>query len=247
MGIVLENNTNRSDPMQLNVQPKNTKLGLIYNVSLPAIETCNGMTESCAGEDGKCYVLKLYKRYPNVEISHKTQLANVNEALANGDILELPNKVKNTDIFRLHVSGDFFSPQYAYAWFKLITDNPTIEFFAYTRSWRIAEMIKPLHDIGELPNMKLLLSVDRDTGYPDTAIWQGYRTAFMMVTDADADLVEPDTHIVFRDSRYAVLKQVNGCLVCPVENGASSIHTTCRKCQWCFRKEPNKTALKVGV
>ena len=63
----------------------------------------------------------------------------------------------------------------------------------------------------------------------------------MMVTDDDAYLVKPDTHVVFRDNRYAVLKQVNGNLVCPTENGITK--TTCEKCKWCFKANPNKTAL----
>ena len=89
--------------------------------------------------------------------------------------------------------------------------------------------------------MTLLLSVDRDTGYPNEADWQGFRTAFMMVDDNDADLVRPDTHVVFRDARAAILKRVNGNLVCPVENGITK--TTCEKCKWCFKANPNKTAL----
>jgi hypothetical protein len=104
------------------------------------------------------------------------------------------------------------------------------------------EMVESLHDLAALPNMELLLSVDRDTGYPDESIWSNFRTAFMMVTDDDSDLVRPDTHVVFRDNRFSILKRVNGNLVCPTENGITK--TTCEKCKWCFKAEPNKTALK---
>ena len=105
----------------------------------------------------------------------------------------------------------------------------------------MAEMVAPLHELAELPNMTLLLSVDRDTGYPNADDWNGFRTAFMMVDDDDAYLVEPDTHVVFRDNRYAILKQVNGNLVCPTENGITK--TTCEKCKWCFKDNPNKSGL----
>jgi hypothetical protein len=108
------------------------------------------------------------------------------------------------------------------------------------------DMEDSLKELAALPNMKLLLSVDRDTGYPDKRLWGDFETAFMMVTDIDAPLVEPNTHIVFRDARQAILKQVNGNLVCPTENGVSK--TTCDKCKWCFKSQVNKTALtKVGV
>ena len=232
--------------MQLHIQPKNNRLGKICNMSLPAVETCGGMSEACAGDNGKCYMLKIYQQRPSVFIAHNNTYINILNALADGENLELPTKVKDGDVFRIHVAGDFFEPAYAYAWIKLITDNPNVMFFSYTRSWRMSDMEESLKELAALPNMELLLSVDRDTGYPDKTIWPNFRTAFMMVTDADIPLVEPDTHIVFRDNRHAILKQVNGNLVCPVENGISKV--TCEKCKWCFKDNPNKLGLnKFGV
>ena len=227
--------------MKLHIQPKNLKLGKIWNMSIPAVETCGGLSAACAGPDGKCYVLKIYKRRPGVPKAHQNTYVGILEALENGDELELPTKVKDGDVFRLHVAGDFFDPAYVYAWINLITNNPNVMFFGYTRSWRMHDMQDSLKDLAALPNMELLLSCDRDTGYPNEDIWSGFRTAFMMVTDDDASLVKPDTHVVFRDNRYAILKQVNGNLVCPTENGISK--TTCEKCKWCFKKYPNKSGL----
>ena len=227
--------------MKLHVQPKNSKLGNIWNISLPAVETCGGLSAACGGPDGKCYVLKIYKRRPNVLKAHQNNYVGILEALDNGEELELPTKVKDGDGFRLHVAGDFFDASYVYAWINLMVNNHNIQFFAYTRSWRMPEMMKSLHELAELPNMTLLLSVDRDTGYPNADDWNGFRTAFMMVDDDDAYLVEPDTHVVFRDNRYAILKQVNGNLVCPTENGITK--TTCEKCKWCFKDNPNKSGL----
>jgi len=227
--------------MKLHIQPKNYKLGNIWNISLPAVETCGGLSAACAGPDGKCYVLKIYKRRPTVLKAHQNTYVGILEALENGEELELPTKVKDGDVFRLHVAGDFFDSAYVYAWMRLMTNNPNIQFFAYTRSWRMPEMVSSLHALAALPNMELLLSVDRDTGYPNADDWYGFRTAFMMVTDDDANLVQPDTHVVFRDNRHVILKQVNGNLVCPTENGITK--TTCEKCKWCFKANPNKTAL----
>jgi len=230
--------------MQLHIQPKNDKLGKIWNISLPAVETCGGMSASCAGENGKCYVLKIYKRRPNVLKAHRNTYVDILNALEYGEELELPSKVKDGDIFRIHVAGDFFAPTYVYAWIKLITNNPNVMFFGYTRSWRMSDMEDSLKELASLPNMELLLSVDRDTGYPNKSIWTDFRTAFMMVDDNDMYLIEPDTHIVFRDNRHDILKQVNGNLVCPTENGISK--TTCEKCKWCFKDNPNKLGLKVA-
>ena len=230
--------------MKLHIQPQNSKLGKIWNISLPAVETCGGMSASCAGENGKCYVLKIYKRRPNVLTAHRNTYIDILNALEYGEDLELPTKVKDGDVFRKHVAGDFFAPTYAYAWIKLITNNPNVMFLAYTRSWRMHDMVDSLKELAALPNMELLLSVDRDTGYPDTTIWPDFRTAYMMVDDNDIPLVEPDTHVVFRDNRHDILKVVNGNLVCPTENGISK--TTCEKCKWCFKANPNKFGLKVA-
>ena len=227
--------------MKLHVQPKNQKLGNIWNISLPAVETCGGLSAACAGPDGKCYVLKIYKRRPTVLKAHQNTYIGVLDALEANDDFELPTKIHDGDVFRLHVAGDFFAPVYVYAWIKLMNANPHVQFFAYTRSWRMPDMVESLQELANLPNMTLLLSVDRDTGYPDPIEWAGYRTAFMMVDDNDAPLVQPDTHVVFRDNRFAVLKRVNGNLVCPTENGITK--TTCEKCKWCFKENPNKTAL----
>jgi len=186
-----------------------------------------------------------WKRRPTVLTSHQNTYIGVLEALENGDSFELPTKIHDGDVFRLHVAGDFFAPAYAYAWIKLMTENPNVQFFAYTRSWRMPDMVECLQELANLPNMTLLLSCDRDTGYPDPTLWDGYRTAFMMVDDDDSHLVQPDTHVVFRDNRFAVVKRVNGNLVCPTENGITK--TTCEKCKWCFKAEVNKTALLKEV
>ena len=75
--------------MKLHIQPKNHKLGNIWNISLPAVETCGGMSAACAGEDGKCYVLKIYKRWPTVLTAHQNTYVGILEALENGDELEV--------------------------------------------------------------------------------------------------------------------------------------------------------------
>ena len=172
--------------MKLLVQPKNQKLGNIWNISLPAVETCGGLSAACAGPDGKCYVLKIYKRRPTVLKAHQNTYIGGLDALEANDDFELPTKIHDGDVFRLHVAGDFFAPVYVNAWIKLMNANPHVQFFAYTRSWRMPDMVESLQELANLPNMTLLLSVDRDTGYPDPIEWAGYRTAYMMVDDDDA-------------------------------------------------------------
>lgn len=43
---------------------------------------------------------------------------------------------KNTGIVRIHVAGDFFSQDYMLAWYHVALVNPSILFYAYTKSLR---------------------------------------------------------------------------------------------------------------
>ena len=114
--------------MIINVQPKNDKLGFIWNYSQPAKLTCGGMTESCAGDDGVCYLINIYARRPNVFESHLKNYRQAIEAMEFNEDFELPTKVKDGDWFRTHVAGDFFVASYVYAWIKLINSNPNVNF-----------------------------------------------------------------------------------------------------------------------
>jgi hypothetical protein len=44
---------------------------------------------------------------------------------------------KKANTVRIHVSGDFFNAQYFLAWCKVARENPSILFYAYTKSLRI--------------------------------------------------------------------------------------------------------------
>ena len=41
---------------------------------------------------------------------------------------------KNAGIVRIHVAGDFFSADYMQAWYNVAMSNPTVLFYAYTKS-----------------------------------------------------------------------------------------------------------------
>ena len=41
---------------------------------------------------------------------------------------------KNAGIVRIHVAGDFFSPDYMFAWINVAMMNPNVLFYAYTKS-----------------------------------------------------------------------------------------------------------------
>jgi hypothetical protein len=73
---------------------------------------------------------------------------------------ELPPDAK---IVRIHVSGDFTSAGYIAGWYRVIDQHPQVRFFAYTRSWRIPELLPHLEMLRELPNLQLFASMDKST------------------------------------------------------------------------------------
>jgi len=68
------------------------------------------------------------KRMANFKRLRAAKGANAMADIINND---LP---KNAGIVRIHVGGDFFNSQYFYAWLLVAIRNPTILFYAYTKS-----------------------------------------------------------------------------------------------------------------
>ena len=130
----------------------NTK---IFNFSIPAYKTKSGkITCPFAAACVKyCYAQKgNYTRYPIVqevqekkyEISKQTNFIS----LMNAEI-----KKKKANYIRIHDSGDFYSVKYLQKWVQIAEHNPSVIFYAYTKS------IKFFTDGLLLPdNMKIIFS-----------------------------------------------------------------------------------------
>jgi hypothetical protein len=135
--------------------------------------------------------------------------------------------------FKIHGSGDFFSTQYVEAWLQVVRFCCDVDFWAYTRSWRRSDLLSPLGKLALLPNMRLLLSYDRQTGIPPVV--RGAGTAWL--ADNDAEKPPEQATIVFRatrDCRSLPLPVLGASLVCPHENGKEGGPTTCVACRICL-------------
>jgi len=138
--------------------------------------------------------------------------------------------------FRIHDFGDFYSPEYIAAWCRVVSLCPSVKFLAFTRAWRILELVEPLSDLAAEPNMNLLTSHDR--GCPEPATIP--HTEEVWLADSDGDLPPRPVRVVFRASREAKkvpMKKAGGSLVCPRENGCGLIDVRCHECRHCFIKE----------
>ena len=127
----------------------------IFNFSIPAYKTKSGkVTCPFAAACVKyCYAQKgNYTRFPIVQelMEKKYEISKQNNfnSLMNAEI-----KKKKATHIRIHDSGDFYSIKYLAKWIQIAEFNPSIIFYAYTKS------IKFFVDGLLLPdNMKIIFS-----------------------------------------------------------------------------------------
>ena len=72
----------------------------------------------------------------------------------------LPWLPRDAQIIRIHVSGDFASKPEIRGWWAKAGVYPRVRFFAYTRSWRVPELLPDLEKLQALDNVQLFASVD---------------------------------------------------------------------------------------
>ena len=108
----------------------------VFNFSIPAYKSASGkiicpFAQTCIKY---CYAQKgNYVRFPKIK-----QLMELRyEISKTGKFVELMNeeiKKKKADFIRIHDSGDFYSPSYLQKWLKIAKENPSVNFYAYTKS-----------------------------------------------------------------------------------------------------------------
>lgn len=217
------------------IQPGNTKLGGVHAFSLPVHFTCPGETAVCAAE---CYAKQGFFKMSNVKASH---IANWDASKKDDFVTKMVTEIRaqGVTVLRIHVSGDFYSTAYVLMWVEIAKQCPNVEFYAYTRSWRISDMLPSLIAFSELQNVHLWWSIDADTVSIDgrPPVQARVRVAYMEVEHGEP--IPDYTDLVFRVKRDTLAKFVDGKLVCPAENGMKYNPVfkkmTCKKCGLCLK------------
>ena len=205
----------------------NNKLGEgIYTFSLPAVATCPGASPACRCE---CYALR--GRFHFLRRAYRRYLAASAEE---GFVARMVGEIRRrwAGCVRIHVSGDFYSAEYVRKWAAVARACPATRFFAYTRSWRRADIVEALAELSRCRNVRLWYSCDHDTGIP-VRVPRRVKLAWMQTS---ADDFPPRADLVFRVRRLrkTVAKRVALAVVCPVENGATGHRTDCGRCRLCI-------------
>ena len=187
----------------ITVSPGNTKLGKMPNFSISAGSTCPGKSEFCQG----CYAQKGFFQMPRLKSSYAQNLeATQGDTFVDAMIGHIQQATRKVKVFRIHVSGDFYSATYIRKWIQIVKALPEVRFYAYTRSWRVKTIKPALEELRALPNMQLFASMDITIIEPAP---EGWRVA----------TIEPDP-------RYRGMK-------CLEQVGKMP---DCQACGYCFRK-----------
>lgn len=198
------------------LQLGNKKLGEgIHSWSLPAIETCPGRSDIC---QASCYATKGKFLYPVVKDKLKW---NLEQAHREDFTLRMIAEIQSRGplVVRVHVSGDFFSKDYAIKWLLVMEECLTTRFYWYSRSWRVPEIRPVLEHMARRSNCTGWMSTDAETG--PTKGKQAY-----LQTAAD-DLPEK-ADVVFRVRKLRRLPALP--IVCPAETQKGGTCGTCQRC-----------------
>jgi hypothetical protein len=205
-----------------------TKMGrAIHSWSIPAIQTCPGSTACCRGV---CYAT--HGRFVTAKVNGllRWRLQQSKRAdFVDRMVEELFRRA--VLVCRIHVSGDFYRPDYVGKWIEIAARSAHTRFFAYTRSWRVAKIEPVLRVLAGLKNVRLWYSADRDTGMT-AEVPEGVRVAWLQTSEREA--VAGD--LVFQVRGLRRLSLPLAVPVCPQETPEGQARgVVCANCQLCFQ------------
>jgi len=183
MGKIQKENEkeNKLKPVNIKVKTKNgetviihfgrsDKLGnKIVHFSLPRVITCPGRTRWC---EVFCYAAYGRHIFPSVK---KARIENY-ELTKRDDFTKImvaaikKLREKGFEILRLHEEGDFYDKVYIEKWIeiarRLKENKVNVIIYAYTKSWRVKELLPYLEELKKNENVVLIASTDSFSGSP---------------------------------------------------------------------------------
>jgi ferredoxin len=149
---------------------KNSNVANAFGLPAGKAYSCPGATSVC---ESVCYAGALERQYsgPKGVLANMLHNWNALKDASYGDMVVMISLMirefrkdslkRNAPMeFRIHWDGDFFSRTYASAWATVITANPDINFWVYTRSF--TNRLNVVDILVGIPNLSVYLSVDHD-------------------------------------------------------------------------------------
>ena len=138
-----------------------------YAWGIPALKTCPGAVtgehsisgghapdEAMSKKNGGCYAQKGRYASATVQNAQSVRLEWVRECMRSKEgeaafvaamVPALEWATRKERYFRIHDSGDFFSPVYVRMWAAVVRALPNVRFWAPTRSWHTMDGTRPLN------------------------------------------------------------------------------------------------------
>jgi protein gp88 len=178
--------------------------------------TCPGSTVEC---EAICYAKR---------IKGEVLRAYMRNSLTS----EVPPIPAEAKLLRIHVSGDFDTPEYILNWVKRLQARPDVTCWAYTRSWRCHSLLEFLEQLRALPNVQLFASMDPSCVDTPPVAW---RRAWIW-RDAPKNGWPMETRLHRWSNRnFTAPDSVTG-FACPEETGHKK---DCVDCRYCFDGQRN--------
>jgi hypothetical protein len=126
-------------------------------------------------------------------------------------------KKTNTDLFRVHDSGDLFSPRYIAAWIRICEQFPTIRFWFPTREWKRDSQLPHLQKLASLKNVNIKPSaIYVDEPAPQVDGLDAGTSVYTSKVKAEQDghFVCPATYVKGEDGKILATCQAHNCNLC---------------------------------
>ena len=171
-------------------------LDLLSGYSCPYAEKC--LSKAVVQSDGRrkikdgkktefrCFSASQEVQYTNVFNLRKHNFDSLNHLHINDMIHHLHTDLpKNAGIVRIHVAGDFFSADYMQAWYNVAMMNPSVLFYAYTKSLQYWE-----YRVNEYPELHNFILTASYGGRDDGLISElGLRSTTVVYSEAEAEIL----------------------------------------------------------
>lgn len=218
----------RSVHRRLLLTQGNKKVGeAIHLWSLPAVTTCPGSTPTC---ERVCYATKSRYLLPQVQKRLRWNLVQARKPDF-ADRMADEVRRKGCLVVRVHAAGDFFSAEYAEAWFSVMRAVPQPRYYWYSRSYRVPEIRVVLERMAGLSCCRGWFSTDADTGTPED-VPTTIRVAHLLTRGDEPDA---DAHLVFRP-RGLRRHPLPVAVACPSESpDGTRAGLTCGTCKRCWQ------------
>lgn len=137
----------------ISISMSNTKMGCVPSFSLMPVVTCNKLMP-CTKSG--CYAAKIARLRKNVAKSweNNTYICQYKSLAFRSQMIAWLTMYQ-PKAFRIHVGGDFFSPEYLLIWCDIAERFPKVKFFAFTKQYDVLRSVLP-HGIPK--NLSIILS-----------------------------------------------------------------------------------------